>query len=226
MFRRIVFSAVAAGLAAGVLLTAVQQLRVVPIILEAETYEAADSGAAAHAHAGGGSHEHDHDAWSPRDGPERTFWTGVANVAMGIGFALLLAAAFSLRGNVSWRQGLLWGLGGYAAFFALPALGLPPELPGTEASGLRDRQAWWLVAVTLSATGIALLGLAHGRAWKAAGAVLIALPHLIGAPHPDTGTALAPPELLRAFTVATTITNAVFWAVLGAGSAIAFKRFA
>ncbi len=226
MFRRIVFSAVAAGLAAGVLLTAIQQLRVLPIILKAETYEAAEPEAEpeAHAHADGGGHRHD--GWSPRDGIERTFWTGVANVAMGIGFALLLAAAFSLRGDVSWRQGLLWGLGGYAAFFALPALGLPPELPGTEAAALPDRQAWWLVTVTLSAAGIALLGLAHGRAWKAAGAVLIALPHLIGAPHPDTGTALVPPELLRTFIVATAIANAVFWAVLGAGSAIAFRRFA
>ena len=224
MFRRIVFSAVASGLLAGVLLTAVQQLQFVPIILEAETYEVAGSGAAVHVHADGSSHEHD--GWSPEDGLERTFWTGVANVGMGIGFALLLAAAFSLRSNVSWRQGLLWGLGGYAAFFALPAFGLPPELPGAESAALQGRQSWWLVTVTLSATGIALLGLARGWAWKAAGAVLIALPHLIGAPYPETHSALAPPELLRTFIVATAITNAVFWLVLGAGCAIAFRKLA
>ena len=224
MFRRIVFSAVVAGLGAGILLTAVQQFQVVPIILQAETYEVAEPESSAHTHADGSSHEHD--GWSPSDGLERTFWTGVANVGMGIGFALLLAAAFSLRANVSWRQGLLWGLGGYAAFFVLPAIGLPPELPGTEAAALHDRQAWWLVTVTLSATGIALLGLARGWTWKVAGAVLITMPHLIGAPHPETHAALAPPELLQTFIVATAITNAVFWAVLGAGSAIAFKRLA
>ena len=224
MFRRIVFSAVVAGLVAGILLTGIQQLQVVPTILEAEIYEAPESGATTHAHADGVQYEHG--SWAPGDGLERTFWTGVANVGMGIGFALLLGAAFSLRDNVNWRQGILWGLGGYAAFFALPALGLAPELPGTEAAGLQGRQAWWLVTVTLSAAGVALLGLARGWPWKAAALVLIAIPHLIGAPHPDTYTALAPPELLQTFIAATAIANAVFWVVLGAGCAIAFKKLA
>ena len=224
MFRRIVLSAAVAGLVAGIALTAVQQLQVAPIILEAETWEVAESGAATHTHADGSSHAHG--AWSPADGFERTFWTGVANVGMGIGFALLLAAAFSLRPGTSWRQGILWGLGGYAAFFALPAFGLPPELPGTESAALQDRQAWWLVTVTLSAAGIALLGLARGWPWKAAGAVFIVIPHLIGAPHPEIHAATAPPELLRTFIVATAVANAVFWVALGAACAIAFKKLA
>lgn len=253
MFRRIVFSAVLAGVVAGVLLTGIQQLQVAPIIAAAETYEAAGSpgeavgsvgeaaGAAeeAHAPADGGSHAHgtrehdghehdghEHDGWSPADGFERTFWTGVANVGMAVGFALLLVAAFSLRENVSWRQGILWGLGGYAAFFALPALGLAPELPGTEAAALESRQAWWLVTVTLSAIGVALIGLTRGWRWKAAAVVLIAVPHLIGAPHPEIGHGLAPAELVRMFIVATAIANAVFWVVLGAGCAIAFRKLA
>lgn len=229
MFKRIVFSAVLVGVAAGVLLTGIQQLRVAPVLAEAETYEAAGPAEEAHAHADGGAHGHDaheHDGWSPADGFERTFWTGVANVGMAIGFALLLGAAFSLRENVSWRQGILWGLGGYAAFFALPALGLPPELPGTEAAALQDRQAWWLVTATLSAIGVALIGLARGWPWKVAAVVLIAVPHLIGAPHPDTYHTLAPAELVRAFIVATAVANAVFWIALGAGCAIAFRKLA
>ena len=243
MFRRIVFSAVLAGVVAGVLLTGIQQLQVAPIIAKAETYETAGSegeaagstGAAAgsegetHAHADGDGHEHDgheHDGWSPADGFERTFWTGVANVGMAVGFALLLGAAFSLRENVGWRQGILWGLGGYAAFFALPALGLAPELPGTEAAALESRQGWWLVAATLSAIGVALIGLTRGWRWKAAAVVLIAVPHLIGAPHPETYHSLAPAELVRMFIVATAIANAVFWVVLGAGCAVAFRKLA
>ena len=230
MFRRIVFSAVLAGVVAGVLLTGIQQLRVAPIIAEAETYEAAGPAAATHTlDADGSRHEHGdhtHGTWSPADGLERTFRTGVANVGMAIGFALLLAAAFSLRDDVSWRQGMLWGIGGYAAFFALPALGMTPELPGTEAAALEDRQGWWLVTVTLSAIGVALIGLTRGWPWKAAAAVLIAIPHLIGAPHPDTYHTLAPAELLRTFIVATAIANAVFWVVLGAGCAIAFRKLA
>ena len=223
MFRRIVYSACLAGLVAGIVLTAIQQLQVAAIIGEAETYEAR-VGAAAHSHADGSSHEHD--AWSPEDGLERTFWTGAANVGMGIGCALLLGAAFAMRGNVNWRQGILWGLGGYAAFFALPAFGLPPELPGAEAGALQSRQAWWLVTVTLSAAGIALLGLARGWPWKAAAVVLIAIPHVFGAPYSDSHTTLAPPELLQTFIVATAVANAVFWVVLGAGCAIAFKKLA
>ena len=241
MFKRIVFSAVLAGVVAGVLLTGIQQLQVAPIIVEAETYEAdgsegeaVGSAGEAHAPADGGSHAHgarehdghEHDGWSPADGFERTFWTGVANVGMAVGFALLLVAAFSLRENVSWRQGILWGLGGYAAFFALPALGLAPELPGTEAAALESRQAWWLVTATLSVIGVALIGLTRGWHWKAAAAVLIAVPHLIGAPHPEIGHSLAPAELVRMFIVATAIANAVFWVVLGAGCAIAFRKLA
>ena len=224
MFRRIVFSAVLAGVVAGVLLTGIQQLRVAPIIAEAETYETAGPAEEASVHADGGAHEHD--GWSPADGFERTFWTGVANVGMAIGFALLLGAAFSLRENVSWRQGILWGLGGYAAFFALPALGLAPELPGTEAAALEDRQAWWFVTVTLSAIGVALIGLTRGWPWKAVAVVLIAVPHLMVAPHPETYHTLAPAELVRAFIVATAVANAVFWVVLGAGCAIAFRNLA
>ena len=73
---------------------------------------------------------------------------------------------------------------------------------------------------------IVLFGLTRGLPWKAAAVALIAIPHLIGAPHAETHSTLAPPELLQTFIVATAVTNAVFWVVLGAGCAIAFKKLA
>lgn len=224
MFRRIVFSACLAGLLAGVVLTAVQQLQVVPIILEAERHEPQDE--SAHSHGQEDGHAHDHEAWSPDDGLERIFWTGVANVGMAIGFGLLLVAIYSLRASISWWQGLLFGLGGYAAFFALPAAGLAPELPGTEAAELGARQAWWLATVILSALGLALIGLTCRWGLRIAGIVLVAVPHLIGAPHPETHSVLAPAELLQTFIVATAIANAIFWIVLGTSSAVVFKKLA
>ena len=230
MFKRIVFSACLAGLLAGVVLTCIQQLQVMPIIVEAESYEltepAGQVAETGHAHVHDDGHVHSHEGWAPADGLERTFWTGVANVGMAIGFGLLLVAAFSLLGSVNWRQGLLWGLGGYAAFFALPALGLAPELPGTDAAALEARQAWWLCTVTLSAVGLALIGLTRSWWLKGIGLVLIVTPHVIGAPHPDVHNALAPAELIQTFIIATAVTNAVFWIVLGTSSAIVFRKLA
>ncbi len=76
MFQRIVFSAVPAGVAAGLLITLIQYFTVIPIILEAETYEssalAADhtgSADTAHGHEAV-THIHDHDGWSPDDGKQ------------------------------------------------------------------------------------------------------------------------------------------------------------
>ncbi|GIT48497.1 MAG: hypothetical protein Ct9H300mP14_04250 [Gammaproteobacteria bacterium] len=53
----------------------------------------------------------------------RLVWTAISNVGLGVGFGLLMTAVLSFRSRVSWREGLLWGLGGYATFFFAPALG-------------------------------------------------------------------------------------------------------
>ena len=152
MFKRIVFSACLAGLLAGLVLTAIQQIQVIPIILEAETYETSvpTPEANIHQHEDDAHHHHDSEAWGPEDGWQRTLFTAFANVLVAIGFALLLAAAFSLRPSFRWQQGLLWGLAGYLVFFVLPSLGLHPEIPGTVSAELSHRQAWWLLTVACS----------------------------------------------------------------------------
>ena len=58
LFQRLFFAVLLAGLISGAAMAALQQWRVVPLILEAETYE--NAAPAAHTHeAGTPAHEHD-----------------------------------------------------------------------------------------------------------------------------------------------------------------------
>lgn len=229
VFRSIVFTAALAGLLAGFLLTIAQHLGTVPLILKAEVYEQAAEPAAAaptpmvagHDHA-----SHDHEAWSPQDGFERTAFTFVANIITGTGFALLLVAGFALRGgSVGWRQGLFWGLGGFAVFMLAPSLGLPPELPGMPAAELGPRQVWWLLTAAATAAGLALLAFRPTPVWAVAAIALLVVPHLVGAPQPVDAETLVPEALAHSFVVAVTVTNFLFWVALGVLSAIFFERF-
>lgn len=239
-FSRLVATAVAAGLLAGLALTAVQRVQVTPLIAQAETYEEAQGAAAAplaaqaHEHA----HEeqqaqhqqqqeqHQHTGWKPENGIERTLFTVLANATMGVGYGLLLCAAMLMRGaRPSWRQGLLWSAAGYVVFFVAPSLGLPPELPGTAAAPVAERQLWWSLTAVASAGGLALL--AFGRNWvfALAGLMLLAAPQLAGAPQPLVHASVAPPALAHAFVVASALANAAFWLVLGSCAAYFFKKF-
>jgi cobalt transporter subunit CbtA len=107
-----------------------------------------------------------------------------------------------------------------------PSFGLPPELPGTEAAPLVERQVWWIG--TAIATGAGLYAAARLRniAGYAIAVVLIALPHVIGAPHPETPGGLAPEELEHKFVVVAIAISLVFWLVLGVLTGALFKRYA
>lgn len=117
--------------------------------------------------------------------------------------------------SFGWRQGLFWGLAGFAVFTLAPGLGLPPELPGTEAAPLAERQVWWLATAALTASALALIAFTRNPGWAALAIVLLLLPHLAGAPQPAGHAALAPPELARRFLVTATATSLLFWVVLG-----------
>ncbi len=208
-FRELVIAALWTGLLAGLLLTAVQQIQVIPTLLQAEVYEEAVTVANA-------ANSHEHRDWQPENGWERTLYTAVANISLGVGFALLIGAVMCLRGRPgSWRIGLIWGLAGYLTFFVAPSLGLPPEVPGTEAAKLADRQSWWLITVLDTGFGLSLLAFAKTKTNKFFGAVLLVSPHLIGAPQPEVHSSAAPAELAQSFITATVFANAVFWLALG-----------
>ena len=101
VFNRLLLTALIAGALAGLFLAAVQHFTIMPMLFEAESYET------------GGGEEGEHaaeEAWAPEDGTERTFFTALNSAIVGIGFGLLLTAAYALRGRVSWRGGILWGL--------------------------------------------------------------------------------------------------------------------
>lgn len=213
-FKRLLAAAALAGLVAGVVLSLAQHLGVIPLLLQAEVYE--DAAVPSHGVTGAADHHHGTEGWQPANGWERNLHTLGANIVLAMGFGLLLGAIISVRGmELNWRRGLLWGAGGYLALFVAPALGLPPELPGTEAAALGYRQAWWLMAVVCTAGGLWLLVFSRATAVRAIGAVLLAIPHLIGSPQPATPSSAAPAELVGAFLLATALVNAVFWLLLG-----------
>jgi cobalt transporter subunit CbtA len=71
---------------------------------------------------------------------------------------------------------------------------------------------------TVVATGAGLALIAFRRSALAAvlGVALILVPHIIGAPQPDSFESPIPEGLHHQFVVAVTLTNLVFWLVLGA----------
>lgn len=243
VLRRIASVVLLAGALAGLLLTGVQQLQVSKIILQAEVYEeaaaakaheqehAAAAAATATAPAAAQEHEHEHggagEEWEPANGFERTAYTVLANISMAIGFGLFLTAAITISGKqVTWRSGLLWGVAGYLVFFVAPSLGLPPEVPGTMAAPLHARQLWWIMTAGMTAAGLGLGVYARHWALKLLGLVLLAVPHLIGAPHPAVHGSAAPEQLAQAFIHATALANALFWLTLGGLTGYFYKKFA
>lgn len=217
-FYRLVLSALCGGLLSGALLAAAHLLTTAPLIAQAEAYEKAQP---AHDHAAyvaeGG--------WRPETGIERAVYTVAADLMAAIGFALLVAAGLCLAGG-GWRQGLWWGLAGFAAIIVAPGLGLPPVLPGAGEAPLLARQLWWLLTATATGGGLALLAFTKHVRWAVLAIVLIALPQFYGAPQPAEHTAAAPEALARQFAAMATAVNFLFWAALGASTGYFYRRFA
>ncbi len=226
VFRNVVFVAALAGLVAGILMAAMQAYATVPLILQAETFEGSgghDHGDASAEGATAGGHDHaaaaeeEEEGWGPEDGFERFFYTSAANIVTAIGFGLVLVAASEFFGGIAgWRQGLLWGLAGFAIFTLAPGLGLPPELPAMPAADLGARQVWWIGTVIATAAGLALIAFRSSLPLALLGVALIVAPHVIGAPQPESHDSPIPAGLHHSFVVAVTVTNLIFWVALGA----------
>ena len=228
--------ALLAGISAGLVGWGVHMLGTTPLILQAEVYENAGEAAAPavateatqHSHdANAAEHQHDAGAWAPADGWERNLYTLGADVVTGVGFAFLLTAAIVFFGKgADWRRGLLWGLAGFACFSLAPSFGLPPELPGTEAAPLLERQLWWIGTAIATAAGLFAAARLRNVYGYAIAVILIALPHIIGAPRPEVVAGLAPAELEHKFILIAVASSLAFWLVLGVLTGAFFKRYA
>jgi len=212
LFRRIFLTALLAGAIAGLCAAGIQRIKIIPLIEQAEVYEAANAHGG---HAGAGVVE----AWEPQAGLERAAYTILADVLAGIGFAFLLTGAIalaSLRGHaVNARRGILWGAAGFAAFALAPALGLPPLPPGMEAAQLGDRQIWWITTSVMTACGLGLIVFLRNPVYRVIGAGLLMLPFVIGAPEPPEMAGNVPAGIVAEFVVASLAAAGAFWLLLG-----------
>lgn len=234
MFRTILLSALGAGVAVCLAVTVLQAFTTEPLILHAEEFEGGghDHGAAVPAHDHDDAtapHTHgaaeDADEWSPADGAERTLFTALANLVIGVAASLILLGLMMLSGrSIDLRSGLLWGAGAFVAVALLPSLGLPPELPGTPAADLFDRQVWWLGTAVVSGIGLASIAFGRHSAVKAAGLVLLVLPHAIGAPTPPSHDVAYPGALAGEFVIASLVVSAVLWSFSGAAAGWLYER--
>jgi cobalt transporter subunit CbtA len=219
MLKSLLTSALFAGLIAGLFAAGLQQAFLVPLIAEAELYEtgAVVHFGAAEAAAQGAAAGQEHVAGTDF---ARSLLTVLTTVLATCGFGLLLVAGFALTERmrltrIDLRTGFLFGLAGFAAIQLMPSMGLSPELPGAAAAELSQRQIWWLATVAGTAIGIGLIVWGNTAA-RIAGAVLIAAPHLVGAPHPHAFEGVVPPELSALFAARVLVVGALGWATLGA----------
>ncbi|MFN4143413.1 CbtA family protein [Aestuariivirga sp.] len=237
MIGRVVLAALLAGIAAGLIMGAIQHLRLTPLILEAEAYErAADvhshapagEPATAGAEAPAGGHDHDHgEGWAPEDGWQRTLATTLTAAMAGAGFAAILAAVSLVSGIPLTREnGMVWGLCGFLAASLAPSIGLPPELPGMPAADLVSRQAWWAGTIIATGAGIFLLATRREAVALAAAVLLIGAPHVIGAPVAAHQESSVPPGLAAAFAANSIAANAIFWVLIGQFLGMALNRYA
>ncbi len=233
MIKRMLAGGVIAGFAAGLLATLLHFAFVQELILLGEQYEsgalvhfddAADvpAAAAGHDHADGeAGADHDHAAGAAEDPGtfQRNALTVLFTTLIYASYGILLVAGFAVAEHfgrtVSAGEGVLWGIAGFAAFQLAPAMGLPPELPGSVAADLGARQVWWLGTVLATGGGIALLAYGRSGLTAALGGALLAAPHVVGAPRLDEFYGIAPPELAAEFAARVLGVGLVTWAVLG-----------
>lgn len=230
--KRMLTGGLIAGFAAGLFAAALHFAFLQKIILHAEQYEtgalvhfgqSVDHEPAAHETASelaaDGEATHDHGEAAEASVFERNVFTALFDGLLYAGFGLILAAGYQIAAlfgrRISLQQGLLWGIAGFVSVQLAPAMGLAPELPGNAAADITARQVWWLSTVLATGAGLGLIGLGRGLLPAIIGALLIALPHVVGAPVLGAFHGFAPPELAGEFSARVLGVGLATWSVLG-----------
>ncbi|HEV7439011.1 MAG TPA: CbtA family protein, partial [Methylobacterium sp.] len=191
----------------------------------------------AHAHSGheagqvsrqesGQESGHADSAWRPGPGLPRMAFTGLATLIGGVGYALLLGAVMLACGRAPTPERALgFAVAGFLAVALAPALGLPPELPGSEAAPLAARQAWWLMTAASTAMGLYLVAIRRVPVTILGGLVLLVAPHIAGAPEVAATASPLPAGLAAQFAARSLAIAFVFWATIGLAFGWAWQAF-
>tara|TARA_R110002074_G_scaffold10912_1_gene40809 strand:+ start:2609 stop:3295 length:687 start_codon:yes stop_codon:yes gene_type:complete len=221
MFQKFLITSLFAGAAAGLIAGILQLIFVQPVLLHAELYE---SGQLVHFGAEAVSAHPD----LPGFDVVRDVMSVVFTMLTYTGYTLILVALMSIaeeRGaQIDGRTGILWGIAGFVTVHFAPGLTLAPEVPGAAAADVGARQVWWWSTVV--AAGIAMWLLAFGRNWTMWGVavILLAAPHLIGAPEPDIFTGPVPTELGALFAARAFGVGLVAWVLVGSFAGYFWQR--
>ena len=231
MIRRVFSAALVAGFLAACVTSGLQALWTTPLILESEVLEqrtaARDPAGTASAprtseHAG--LHDTVEDGWKPAEGLERAGLTALATLVSGVGYALvLLAILLGTGATPTLETSLRWSLGAFLAVNLAPAIGLPPELPGMGGGDPAARQAWWILTVASTAVGLYLVAKVRSLPAIVAGALAVAAPHVVGAPHGVLGGDV-PAGLAAQFATRSLAVAFLFWTTLALALSWAWSR--
>ena len=227
--------AILAGALSGIGLSVLQEFTTTPLIIIAEKYEdialkpLVESGYNIQINSIVSEFFHDHNSseWFPGNGIERLLYTCLSNVILGIGYGFILVGCIILRNqSINSRIGVIWGIAGFVIITFAPSLGLPPELPGLAVADLASRQLWWFCTVICTAVSLWLIVFQRSWILNCCGFLILASPHIIGAPHSIELSGKIPPEIVGYFVSASLVSAAVFWILLGWLSGAMYRHMA
>lgn len=206
MLKQVLSCGFIAGALVSLCFTALQEISLTPLIVEAEIYE-------------------QHIAQAETSIPR---WVGsfAANTLISIAFCFIFLAAylFFYRGPIKGKTAAILALSGYVSFYMIPALVIYPSLPGIESHiEVVPSQFLWLATVLCSITGLLILRSLGKKRWF--GILVIMLPLLIFPKSELIYNHAALIELWPRFVWWSSMVNAGLWIAVAVFTSLLFNYF-